>query len=50
MTKPWKANGIGYILLRYCLIKRVVEEKIEGMERGGRRLKQLLDDLEKMIM
>jgi hypothetical protein len=35
--------------LRNCLIKRVVEEKIEGTERRGRRLKQLLDDLQKTI-
>jgi hypothetical protein len=50
MTKPWKANGIGHILLRYCLIKHVVKEKTEGTERRRQRLKQLLDDLKKMIM
>jgi hypothetical protein len=44
MTKPWKANGVGHILLRYCLIKQVVEEKIEEKERRGRRLQQLLGD------
>jgi len=44
MTKPWKANGIGHILLRYCLIKQAVEEKIEETARRGRRLQQLLDD------
>jgi hypothetical protein len=35
--------------LRNCLIKRVVEKKIEGTERRGRGLKQLLDDLQKTI-
>jgi hypothetical protein len=40
-----KANWIGYILLRSCLLKHVIEEKIEGrtevMGRQGRRRKQL---------
>jgi hypothetical protein len=44
-----KANWIGHILRRNCLIKHVIEEKIEGtMEvtgMGGRRRKQLLDCL-----
>jgi hypothetical protein len=44
MTKPWKANRIGHILLRYCLTIQAVEEKIEETERRGRRLQQLLDD------
>ena len=44
MTKPWKANGIGHILFRYCLIKQVVEEKIEEKVIQRRRLQQLLDD------
>jgi hypothetical protein len=44
MTKQWKANGIGHILLGCCLIKHVVEEKIEGMERRGRRRQLLLHD------
>ena len=47
MTKPCKANGIGHILHRYCLIKHVVEENKGGTERGGRRRKQLLDDLKR---
>jgi hypothetical protein len=44
-----KANWIGYILRRNCLLKQVIEGKIKGeMEvtrrRGGRR-KELLDGL-----
>jgi hypothetical protein len=47
--KRRQANWIGYILLRNCLLKHVIEGKIEGRGRGGRRrrrCKQLLDDLE----
>ena len=44
-----KANWIGHILRKNCLRKRVIEGKIKrGIEvtgRGGRRRKQLLDDL-----
>ena len=44
-----KANWIGHILRRNCLLKQVIEEKIKGeMEvtrRRGRRHKKLLDDL-----
>ena len=47
--KGRKANWIGHILCRTCLLKHVIERKIEGMierkGRGGRRCKQLLDDL-----
>jgi hypothetical protein len=32
-------------LLRNCLPKQVIEGKLEGMDRRGRRSKQLLDDL-----
>jgi hypothetical protein len=44
-----KANWIGHILRRNCLLKHVIEGKLEGRiemtgERGRRR-KQLLDDL-----
>jgi hypothetical protein len=44
-----KANWIGHILRRNCLLKQVIEGKIKGeMEvtrRSGRRRKKLLDDL-----
>ena len=44
-----KANWIGHILRRNCLIRQVIEGKIKGeMEvtgRRGRRHKKLLDDL-----
>jgi hypothetical protein len=47
--KRRKANWICHILRRNCLLKHVIEGKIEGrMEktgRRGRRRKQLLDDL-----
>jgi hypothetical protein len=47
--KRRKANWIGHILRRNCLLKHVIEEKLEGRiemtERRGRRRKQLLDDL-----
>jgi hypothetical protein len=44
-----KGNWIGHILCRNCLLKHVIEgkieEKIEVTGRRGRRHKQLLDDL-----
>jgi hypothetical protein len=44
-----KANWIGHILRRNCLLQRVIEGKIkEGIEvtgRRGRRRRKLLDDL-----
>ena len=44
-----KANGIGHILRRNCLLKQVIEGKIkremEVTRRRGRRRKKLLDDL-----
>ena len=44
-----KANWIGHILRRNCLLQRVIEGKIqEGIEvtgRQGRRRRKLLDDL-----
>ena len=44
-----KANWIGHILCRNCLIRQVIEGKIKGeMEvtrRRGTRRKKLLDDL-----
>jgi hypothetical protein len=47
--KRRKDNWIGHILRRNCLLKHVIERKIEGRievtGRRGRRHKQLLDDL-----
>jgi hypothetical protein len=47
-TKRRKANWIGHILRRNCLLKHVIEGKLEGrievMGIRGRRRKQLLDD------
>jgi len=44
-----KANWIGHILCRNCLLKQVIEGKIKGQievtRRRGRRHKKLLDDL-----
>ena len=44
-----KANWIGYILRRNCLLKQVIEGKIKGemqmTRRRGRRRRKLLDDL-----
>jgi len=44
-----KANRIGYILRRNCLLQRVIEGKIKGgievTERRGRKRRKLLDDL-----
>jgi hypothetical protein len=46
--RKWKANWIGHILRRNCLLKHVIERKIKGemeVTRRGRRCKKLLDDL-----
>ena len=44
-----KANWIGHILRRNCLLKQVIEGKINGemevIRRRGRRRRKLLDDL-----
>jgi hypothetical protein len=44
-----KANWIGHILRRNCLLKQVIEGKIQGRievtRRRGRRRKKFLDDL-----
>jgi hypothetical protein len=44
-----KANWIGHILCRNCLLQRVIEGKIRGgievTGRRGRRRRELLDDL-----
>jgi hypothetical protein len=45
----WKANWIGHILHRNCLLQQVIEGKIKGgievTGRRGRRRRKLLDDL-----
>jgi hypothetical protein len=47
-----KANWIGHILRRICLLQRVIEGKIQGgievTGRQGRRHRKLLDDLRKV--
>ena len=49
--KRRKANWIGHIVHRNCLLKHLIESKIEGRievtGRRGRRHKQILDDLKK---
>ena len=44
-----KANWIGHILRRNCLLQRVIEGKVKGgievTGRRGRRRRKLLDDL-----
>jgi hypothetical protein len=46
-----KANWLGHILCRNCLLQRVIEGKIQGgiemTGRRGRRRRKLLDDLER---
>jgi hypothetical protein len=42
-----KANWIVHILCRVCHLTCIIEGKMEGMGRGGRRRKQPLDDLKK---
>jgi hypothetical protein len=50
--KGWKANWIGHVLRRKCLLKHVIEGKLEGrievMGRRGRRRKQILMTLRKI--
>ena len=45
--RKWKANWIGHILRRNCLLKQVISGKreMEVTRRRGRRRKKLLDDL-----
>jgi hypothetical protein len=44
--KHKRANWIGHILRRNCLLKHVIEGKMEGKRRRGRRRKQLMYDPE----
>jgi hypothetical protein len=43
--KRRKTDWIGHILPRNCLLKHVIEGKMEGKRRWRRRNKQLLYDL-----
>jgi hypothetical protein len=47
--RKWKANWVGHILRRNCLLQRVIEGKIKGgievTGRRGRKRRKLLDDL-----
>jgi ribosomal 50S subunit-associated protein YjgA (DUF615 family) len=43
-----KANWIGHILRRNCLLSHIIEGKISGTRKRGRRRKQLLDDLKEV--
>jgi len=43
--RKWKANWIGHILCRNCLLKQVIEGKIKGEMEVTRRRRKLLDDL-----
>jgi hypothetical protein len=45
MVKRKEANWNGYILCRDCLLKHVIEGKIERTGRRGRKHKEILDDL-----
>jgi hypothetical protein len=47
--KRKKANWIGHVLLRNCLLKHIFEATIEVTGRQGRKGKQLLDDLQEEI-
>jgi hypothetical protein len=42
-----KTNWIGHILRRNCLLKHIIEGRISGTRKRGRRRKQLLDDFKK---
>ena len=48
--RKWKANWIGHILRRNCLLQQVIEGKIKGqievIRRRGRRRNKLLGDLQ----
>jgi len=46
--KRMNASWIGHILGRNCLLKHVIEGKIDMTAKRGRRHKQLLDDFKEM--
>jgi hypothetical protein len=43
--RPRKAKWIRHILCRNCLLSHIIDGKIRGTRRRGRRRKQLLNDL-----
>jgi hypothetical protein len=43
--KGRKTDWIGRILRRNCVLEHVIEGKIKGTGRRGRRLKQILDEM-----
>jgi len=48
-TVTWRrADWIGHILRKNCLLRHVIEGKIEGTGRRGRRRKQLLVGIEEL--
>jgi hypothetical protein len=46
-SKRTSVNWIGYILRRNCLLKQVIEGKVDGTGRRGIRRKQQVDDIKK---
>ena len=51
-TKRRKANWIGHVLRRKCLVKHIIEGNIGAIQvtgRQGRKYQQLLDDLKETI-
>jgi hypothetical protein len=42
VKKERKVNWVGHVLLRNCLLKHIIEGKIEGTGRRGRTRKQPL--------
>jgi hypothetical protein len=52
--RKWKANWIGHILRRNCLLQWIIKGKIQGgievTGRQGRRRMKLLDDLKERIL
>jgi hypothetical protein len=45
VMKRKRANWIGHMVPRNCLLKQVMKGKIEGTGRQGRRCKKLVEDL-----
>ena len=44
-VKQTETGGNGHVLRMNCFLKHVIEGKIEGMRRRGRRCKQPLDEV-----